>query len=408
MLTILAVPVAAHSTPNSEVRFSEAKGMVIAEITVPRGEYAFGTGNAVDGSELSLRLARDYLAAHIAVSTPGGRPWAVTFRKVEFIQLDGPADLHAVAELIPPGGASSEKFTLEWKVLIETLPGHFTIFLLDSEAGGADNGIVGTVKRGMSVLDIDMAGPSGLDSFTSAIGLGAHHILEGYDHLLFLLVLLLPAPLVVSSGDWSGNRRVGSTIVKLVHIVTAFTIGHSLTLIAATLGRWSLPSAPVEVAIAISVLVSAMHASRPILPGKEPLIALIFGFVHGLAFATLVQEAHVGVATGVLTLLGFNVGIELVQLAIVALVVPSLLVFARYRFYHGLRQTLAYLSIVAAMAWIVNRTTGLAEGLVANLEATISHLGLAAVVAALLALFLTVRDRVATKEGNVGMEGASA
>ncbi len=402
MLAALAAPLSAHSTPNAEVRLSVGEHAVIADIIVPRGEYAFGTSNSVDGSARSLRIARDYLLDHIDVTTPQGQPWKVSVVEVEFVQVDGPPDLHAVAELVPPGNASLREMTIEWRVLIDTLPGHFALFLLEDGPGGKERKIIGAVREGSPTLDVTLSRPGAFEPLVSAMALGAHHILEGYDHLLFLLALLLPAPLLVRSGRWTGHRATRETLIKLAQIVTAFTVGHSLTLVAATFWQWSLPTAPVEVAIAISVLVSAIHALRPLLPGKEPLVALIFGLVHGLAFATLVQEAHTGIASGALTLLGFNLGIELVQLAIVAAVVPSLLVLSRFSFYDGLRQILAYLCAAAAFAWIINRTAGLAEGLVASMEAAMSQMawlvaGLAVVSLGLTAWKYVCKDR----KGNV-------
>jgi len=408
LVTMVAVPLAAHSTPNSEVRLTVSDNRMVADIIVPQGEYAFGTGNPVDGSARSTRLAREYLADHIDVSAPGGKPWTVSMGTVEFVQTDGPPDLHAIAYLVPPAGDSATELTIDWQVLIDELPGHFALFLHDAEAAGGNGIIIGAVRKDTPPLEVNIAEQGALAPLIAAMGLGAHHIMEGYDHLLFLLVLLLPAPLLARAGAWGGNRSTRGTVVKLAQIVTAFTIGHSLTLIAATFGNWSLPTAPVEVAIALSVLISAMHAARPILPGKEPIIALAFGLVHGLAFATLVQEAQAGMASSALTLLGFNLGIELVQLAIVAAVVPSLLILSRYRLYAALRQALAYLGIAAAAAWIVNRTTGLAEGVVATMEAAMSHAAWLVAAAALLALVLVVQKHFVGKRSTIPMQGASA
>lgn len=405
LVTIIAAPLEAHSTPNSEVRLKLSENRVVADIIVPQGEYAFGTGNPVDGSTRSVLLAREYLANHIGVSTPGGKPWAVSLRRVEFVQTDGPPDLHAVAHLVPPAGAAATEFTIAWQVLIDEVPGHFALFLQDAEAVGGSSVIVGAVRKGTGQLEVNIAEHSVLAPLTAAMGLGAHHIMEGYDHLLFLLVLLLPAPLVARSGSWDGSRSSGSTMMKLSLIVTAFTVGHSLTLIAATLGKWTLPTAPVEIAIAVSVLVSAVHAARPILPEKEPLVALGFGLVHGLAFATLVQQAQIGMASSALTLLGFNLGIELVQLAIVAAVAPSLLILSRYRLYARLRQTLACLSIAAAAAWIVNRSTGLAANLVATIEAAMSHSVWLIVAVSLLALCLVVQKLRVGKRDDIATQG---
>ncbi|MCA0977160.1 HupE/UreJ family protein [Qipengyuania flava] len=396
VLATMAAPLAAHSTPNSEVRLSVTEDSVTADIIIPRGEYAFATGNPVDGSDRSLNLAREYLREHIDVSTGKGDPWEVSIKKVEFVQIDGQPDLHAVANFVPPNNAVLRELEVEWRVLFHELPGHFALFLFDESTASGRSTIVGAVRNGSPPLKVALTPTSAIEPMTGAIGLGAHHILEGYDHLLFLLVLLLPAPLIANAGRWTGHRPTRETLFALAKIVTAFTIGHSLTLIAATLWQWSLPAAPVEVAIAVSVLVSAMHAVRPLLPGKEPLVALGFGLVHGLAFATLVQEANAGLANGALTLLGFNIGIELVQLAIVAAVVPSLIVMSRHSFYGNLRLVLAYFSAAAAIAWILNRTTGLAEGLVASMETGMSMFAWLVPGAALIALLLSARKYMGT------------
>ncbi len=109
--------------------------------------------------------------------------------------------------------------------------------------------------------------------FSSLFRLGMRHIAEGTDHLLFLLVLLLPAPLLVSGLRWGPPSGVRQSLLRILGIVTAFTIGHSITLSLAALNAVNVPSRPVEVLIAVSILVSAVHACRPIFPGKEAWIA---------------------------------------------------------------------------------------------------------------------------------------
>ena len=96
------------------------------------------------------------------------------------------------------------------------------------------------------------------------------HIAEGTDHLLFLLVLLLPAPLVVSGLRWGPPAGVRRSLLRILGIVSAFTLGHSITVALAALNAINVPSRPVEVLIAVSILVSAVHAYRPIFPAKRP------------------------------------------------------------------------------------------------------------------------------------------
>ena len=385
-LALCALPAAAHLTPNSEIRLDPRGRMVVADIIVPRGEYAYATGNPVDGTPASLAAARDYLQSRSAVSSPDGAAWTVAIDRIEFVQIAGPPDLHATARLIPPRGIDATQLAIDWRVVVDELPSHFALFV---DAGaGAENTILGAVRRGQTRLEVDLREPRPWDLLSNAIALGAQHIIRGYDHLLFLLALLLPAPLVARGGRWRDPRGLRDTLVQLARIVTAFTIGHSLTLIAATLGGWALPTAPVEIAIAVSVLVSAAHAIRPVAPGREALIAAGFGLVHGLAFATLVMHADAGAASSAASLIGFNLGIELVQLGVVLAVAPSLLILARGRWYTPIRVGLGAFAVVASAGWIVNRATGAASGFVETIEGALSHavwvvigLGLFALVA---------------------------
>ena len=144
--------------------------------------------------------------------------------------------------------------------------------------------------------------------------LGMHHQLEGYDHMAFLLALVLPLQLVLV-------RRVVSTPstgrrpwVSLLRTVTAFTIGHSITLVLATLGWTSASPAWVEPAIAVSIAFTALLNIYPVPVLRAERLALVFGLIHGYGFAGLLQEmaAPSGLLPWALT--GFNLGVEAGQL----------------------------------------------------------------------------------------------
>jgi hypothetical protein len=146
-----------------------------------------------------------------------------------------------------------------------------------------------------------------------------------------------------------------------VHVVTAFAVGHSVTLVLGVLGWVQLPTRLVESGIAVSVLVSALHAIRPLVRRGEVLIAGGFGLMHGLAFASLLSTLDLSRGGLVTTLLGFNLGIELTQLLVVALVMPSLMVLSRTPGYPLLRTGLATVGALLAAAWLAERS-GLASG----------------------------------------------
>ncbi len=150
------------------------------------------------------------------------------------------------------------------------------------------------------------------------VALGVEHILTGYDHLLFVFGLVLLA----------------TSVRALVATVTAFTLGHSVTLTLAALDVARVPSGPVEVLIAFSIFVLAVELARPAAPAdassralrdtlarRRPwLMALVFGFLHGLGFAGVLRETGLPAGAVPVALFGFNLGIELGQLAFVLVV----------------------------------------------------------------------------------------
>ena len=193
--------------------------------------------------------------------------------------------------------------------------------------------------------------------------LGMEHIKEGTDHLLFLLVLLLPAMLLTTGNKWGRFGGIRYSIGRLLKIITAFTVGHSTTLLIGALGWLKLPPQPVEILIAFSILVSAVHAVYPIFPGKEMYVAAGFGLIHGLAFASILSNLNLGAGTLAMSILGFNLGIELMQLFIVMIIIPWLIMLSKTSTYTWFRIAGAVLAAIAAMAWIAERVTGKSNGI---------------------------------------------
>jgi hydrogenase/urease accessory protein HupE len=164
------------------------------------------------------------------------------------------------------------------------------------------------------------AAPSAFGIASSYAGLGIEHILLGFDHLLFVLALML-----IVRGGW-----------RLAQAITAFTVAHSITLGLAVLGILDVPQPPVEAAIALSILLLAAEVVRQdttgaTLASRAPwLVAFAFGLLHGLGFASALLE--IGLPTGdiPLALMAFNVGVELGQLAFVIVFVAAARALSRW------------------------------------------------------------------------------
>ena len=172
--------------------------------------------------------------------------------------------------------------------------------------------------RPLPLREASAATPRGSSAiFATVFGdlaLGIYHLLQGYDHLAFLLALVLPLQLRLSRGD--GGQA--DSWWSLLRTITAFTVGHSITLVLASLG-WSEASPVwVEPAIAASIAVTALLNLYPVPVLRPERLALAFGLVHGYGFAGLLIEAAAPAGLLPWALAGFNLGVEAGQLTAVA------------------------------------------------------------------------------------------
>jgi hypothetical protein len=188
---------------------------------------------------------------------------------------------------------------------------------------------------------------------------GLRHLLVGTDHLAFLLSLVLPALLAWNGRAWTGAEAIGPRLRDTVWLVTAFTLAHSLTLTLAALGAVTPASRVVEPAIAASVLLAALNNVRPVVANRLWLLSLGFGLVHGFGFAGALGELGLPRTHRVLALFGFNLGVELGQLAVLAVVLP-VLAWVRHRPAYGRRVVPGLSVAIAAVAasWLVQRLGG--------------------------------------------------
>jgi len=186
---------------------------------------------------------------------------------------------------------------------------------------------------------------------------GVWHIWTGFDHVLFLCALLLPAVLELRGGRWQAVANFRQAFLDVVSIVTAFTIAHSITLSLAVLGFIHLPSRLIESAIAASVVVAALNNLCPIIEKRLWIVAFIFGLVHGLGFANVLTDLALPKPALAVSLVSFNLGVEAGQLAIVAAFLPLAYLSRRSWLYPRLALGAGSLTIVAlASIWLIERS----------------------------------------------------
>jgi len=236
-----------------------------------------------------------------------------------------------------------------------------------SEPGGIAPAPVARVEAAaaavaVTVTEADNAAPS---SFAGFVREGIHHILIGYDHILFLLSLLLPAVWIrsravdprtgIAHTRWMPSTDLRGALGSVLKVVTAFTVAHSITLALAVFDIVQPPSRWVESVIAASVVLAALNNIRPVISEARWKLTFVFGLVHGFGFAAALKDA--GLAQGALAapLVGFNIGVEVGQLCIVALVLPLAWALRGTRTYRGAFAGGSLAIATVASLWLVQR-----------------------------------------------------
>jgi hypothetical protein len=398
----------AHNAPGSSLLLDFHSDRLGAELRLPLSELEIAFREPLEAQPATVvarfgdRLA-DYVRQHLQLTAPDDRAWSVAVSGQRVALGESPIDLVVALELRPPDGAPLRRFTLRCDAVSHEVMNHIILVSVRSDWNQALLGtrpeLLGALRSFARELPVDRAAGSAWIGFRSLLTLGMRHIAEGTDHLMFLLVLLLPAPLLATGKRWGSHGGLRHSATSLAKIVTAFTIGHSLTLIIGALGWLRLPGPLVEMLIAVSILVSAIHSVRPSFAGREPLVALGFGLVHGLAFASVLAEFSLDAWHLAAALLAFNVGIELMQLGVVILTVPWLVLLSRTRLYTLIRIGGAVFAGVAAVGWIAERAGGWPNPLNAVVESIAAHTLWWVTGLALLALLTTFWTQPAAASG---------
>ena len=245
-------------------------------------------------------------------------------------------------------------------VLLVDKPGFTNFVLIDENwktgTFDAEANIVLTYDRAGQVKTLDLTSGSLFQGFAAIVKLGVEHILEGIDHVLFLIALLLPSVVRREKGRWQPVGNFSASFGYIIKIATVFTVAHSITLGLATLQIVDLPARFVESVIAASIGLAAVDIFFPIFRGRIWLIIFVFGLFHGFGFASVLAELGVTSQHALLSLFAFNLGVELGQLAIIAVVFPLLYFLREQLFYPRLVLKAGGLLLGAmSLYWLIER-----------------------------------------------------
>ncbi|MCH6255173.1 HupE/UreJ family protein [Puniceicoccaceae bacterium K14] len=210
---------------------------------------------------------------------------------------------------------------------------------------------------------LDVKNPPEAMTPLTMIWQGMLHIWIGIDHILFLLALALPIVLIKENSKWVGTPKLGASLKSLLKVVTVFTIAHSITLLLASLDIVTLSSRLVESVIALSIILVGVNNVIGRNHNTSLLIILVLGLFHGLGFASVMGELPFRISElkpFILMILGFNLGVEIGQLAILLIVFPLLFALRKTSFYQPIiLKGGSILLVVIAGYWFIERAFAL-------------------------------------------------
>jgi hypothetical protein len=323
LLTLLALPTLAHKPSDSYLgldwsgdRIQARWDIALRDLDAAIGLDADGDGQLTWG-EVRARHAdiAAHALSHLQVSADGQPCRAQPGEQLVDEHTDG---AYTVLPFTLDCPAAARVLELHYTLFADIDPSHRGLLRL-TDASGTRSAVL---DPNQPAQRFERAAGGAGATLVQFLREGVWHIWIGFDHILFLISLLLPAVLVWVPGRWLPAPRLRDALIDVAKIVTAFTLAHSITLTLATLGVVALPTALVESAIAASVVLAALNNLFPLFQGRRWIVAFAFGLIHGFGFATVLAELQLPQGALLLALLAFNLGVEVGQLAIVSVFLP--------------------------------------------------------------------------------------
>ena len=392
MFFIFSTIALSHPMPSSVIVLDVKSKSIHCELQLPLKELQFAvpfdvTMNTVHLLKNHERELSKYILSHLSIQGNSGDKWDVRIEKMNVLKTEQEAtgkyeELIVQLVITPKKTNNLREFSIHYDAILHQVVTHRALVIIrqDWENGKIeeDNTEIGAINVDINTLKVNpfkvnLAKGSNWNGFKSMVNLGMKHISEGTDHLLFLLVLLLSAPLLSINNNWIRSGGIKYALIRILKIATAFTIGHSITLLIGSFGLINPNAKLVEVCIALSIVITSIHAIKPIFPNKEIYVASSFGLIHGLAFATILTNLNLDTNKLIVSLLGFNIGIEIMQLFVIVLVMPWLLILSTYRIYKWIRIFGGIFAGIVSMAWAIERYTEKSNSISTYLENTSTY-----------------------------------
>ena len=314
-----------------------------------------------------LNSIYDYLKKNVAFSSVGEN-YGLKFTEPSVLELEEMEDFIRFEFETDKFTKEPEVLDIKYDVLFDQYPRHKGILIVEQnwKAGIVNNQtmISSIFEQGNTRDQLSLEDSSIWKGVVALIKLGMWHIWIGLDHILFIVALILPAvvrrkeendAVADYSSVWKPVEKFRPAFLYILKIITFFTIAHSITLALAALEIVNLNSRFVESTIAISIALAAYHNIRPILKGKEWVIAFGFGLFHGFGFASVLGEKGLSGDYMTLSLFGFNVGVEIGQVLIICGIFPILYLIRKHKLYPALIKYGSMVLIFISLYWFIER-----------------------------------------------------
>ena len=303
-----------------------------------------------------------YLRDHVRIGPADGAPYRLDFTHQDVIEL--PQGVFAQYHFHIASGPLPDRLDIEHAMFYEDDRLHRGLLLVEYNAKTdttyPDEYTAMVFSPGNREQTLDLTDVPALMGPREMIAQGVFHIWIGIDHILFLLALMLTTVLMREAGTWQPVPGFGRALINLLKIVTVFTLAHSVTLVLAALDFIVLPSRLVESIIALSIVLVAVNNIVPVVREGSLLVVLVLGLFHGLGFATVMGHLPFRMVDLLKVVIGFNIGVEIGQVAIVAVIFPVLFLLRKSSLYQPviLRGVSVLLALVA-LWWFAERALGL-------------------------------------------------
>ena len=338
-----------------EIHFNDLKDKVGVQLD---------DGGADPAASVRATAARvqEYILANFAIGPEDGAPYKLEFTSQDVLTL--PQGTFARYHFRAATGPVPDTLRIRHSMLYERDRLHRGLLLIDHNAKtGINHGEEYTAmvfgpsapEQTLNLLSV----PSLLGG-RQMVWQGVLHIWSGIDHVLFLLALLLPTVLILKESAWRPVGRFRSALWNVLKIVTVFTAAHSVTLLLAALGFLNVPSRFVESVIALSIILVALNNITGTIREGSLFVVLTLGLFHGLGFAAVMAHLPFRMESLVKSVVGFNIGVELGQMVIVAALFPLLFLLRKLPLYIPVvLKGGSVVLILISSAWFFQRALGL-------------------------------------------------